>query len=306
VIPEPLPGRACMNLEALSTAASIALVSTLVFLLLAKSWHAISKTVGGAGSFRSCIMLEAAQRFRDEMERLTRRLHVYLTSALVFVVIFTVSYLLRPETVFNELRTWQLVIILSVLACVAVYAAVRVVSLALARRQTEFVRDATIAAGHGLQKLTANSNRVFHDVPCGAGIIDNVIVGLHGVYAIHVVARKSGKNNKVILDGEELSFAPGKFTLSLAEFGQRTQQLAAEFRQILKHEVRVRSVVAVPGWEIESQASADHLIVNERNLAMLRGWKDQNDYLMNEEVEKLQDLLTDRCTRFSNKRKIAS
>jgi hypothetical protein len=286
-----------MNLEAISVAASIALVSTFVFLLLAKSWHAISKSVGSAGSFRGSIMLEAAQRFRDEMERLTRRLHVYLTCALVFAVIFSVSYLLRPENVFDNLPNWQLIAIISVLGVVALYAAGRFVTIWLARRRTEFVRDATIAAGHGLQKLTANSNRVFHDVRCGAGVIDNVIVGLHGVYAVHVVARRAGKNNRVTLEGDILSFASGNHTQSLAEFGQRSKQLAQEFRKILNKEVHVRCVVAVPGWEIESQASENHLIVNERNLAMLRGWKDQNDYLMNEEVEKLQKLMTKRCTR---------
>lgn len=286
-----------MNLEAISVAASIALVSTFVFLLVAKSWHAITQSMGGAGSFRDSIMLEAAQRFRDEMDRLTRRLHVYLTCALVFAVIFSVSYLLRPEEVFNNLPSWQLMTILVVLGSVSLYAAFRFFAVILARRRTEFIRDATIAAGHGLQKLTANRSRVFHDVACGAGVIDNVIVGLHGVYAVHVIARRAGKDNRVRLDGETLSFAPRNDSLSLAEFGQRTMQLAREFRKILKHEVNVRCVVAVPGWEIESQASADYLIVNERNLAMLRGWKDENDYLMNEEVEKLQKLLTNRCTR---------
>jgi len=286
-----------MNLEAISVAASIALVSTFVFLLLAKSWHVISKSVGSASSFRGSIMLEAAQRFRDEMERLTRRLHVYLTCALVFAVIFSVSYLLRPEDVFKNLPNWQLMAIISVLGVIALYAIVRFFAVLLARRRTEFVRDATIAAGHGLQKLTANSNRVFHDVPCGSGIIDNVIVGLHGVYAVHVVARRAGKNNRVRLEGDILTFAAGNNSLSLAAFSQRTKQLAREFRKILNHDVMVRCVVAVPGWEIESQASEDQLIVNERNLAMLRGWKDQNDYLMNEEVERLQELLTERCTR---------
>jgi len=286
-----------MNLEAISVAASIALVSTFVFLLLAKSWHVISKSVGSASSFRGSIMLEAAQRFRDEMERLTRRLHVYLTCALVFAVIFSVSYLLRPEDVFKNLPNWQLMAIISVLGVIALYAIVRFFAVLLARRRTEFVRDATIAAGHGLQKLTANSNRVFHDVPCGSGIIDNVIVGLHGVYAVHVVARRAGKNNRVRLEGDILTFAAGNNSLSLAQFDQRTKQLAREFRKILNHDVMVRCVVAVPGWEIESQASENQLIVNERNLAMLRGWKDQNDYLMNEEVERLQELLTERCTR---------
>lgn len=286
-----------MNLAALSGAASIALVSTFVFLLLAKSWHVISKSVGGAGNFRGSIMLEAAQRFRDEMDRLTRRLHDYLTSALLFVVIFAVSYLLRPEDVFADLPTWQLVTIFSVLASVALYGIYRFFSVMMARRRTQFVRDAAIAAGHGLQKLTANRNRVFHDVSCGAAVIDNVIVGLHGVYAVHLVARKAGNDNRVRLTGDALHFAPGKYSLSLAEFGQRTNRLALEFRKILKHDVRVRCVVAVPGWEIDSQASGEYLIVNERNMAMLRGWKDQHDYLMHEDVEKLQKLLTDRCTR---------
>jgi hypothetical protein len=286
-----------MNVEALSVAATIALLSTLVFLLLAKSWHAISRSLDSAGSFRGSIMLEAAQRCRDEMERLTRRLHVYLTCALVFAVVFAVSYLLRPDDAFGDLPDWQHIGILSVLGTVSLFAAGRFFAVLLARRRTRFVRDATIAAGHGLQRLTANSNRVFYDVPCASGVIDNVIVGLHGVYAVHVVARRAGKNNRVRLDGDMLSFTPGIHSLSLEEFAQRTTQLEREFRKILKHDVRVRCVVAVPGWEIESQASQTHLIVNERNLAMLRGWKDQNDYLMNEDVEKLQESLTDRCTR---------
>ena len=81
------------------------------------------------------------------------------------------------------------------------------------------------------------------------------------------------------------------------DYGQRTQALAREFKKALQHEVRVRCVIAVPGWEIESQASSEYLIVNERNLAMLRGWKDENDYLLNEQVETLHDLMTERCTR---------
>lgn len=290
-----------MNLEAISVAGSIALVFALAFVLLAKSWHLISKSVGANGSFRGSIMLEAAQRFRDELDGLTRRLHVYLTTGLLFAVIFTVSYLLRAEEHFRGLPHWQLLLVQVLIVAVASYSCYRLVSVVLARRRTQFVTDAAIAAGHGLLKLSANRNRVFHDVPCGGGVIDNVIVGLHGVYCVHVVARRPGRDRRVRLNGDVLHFAPGKCSLSLAEFGERTKQLEREFRQVLKHELRVRSVVAVPGWEIDAQSSDEYLIVNERNLAMLRGWKDQNDYLLNEDVDKLQGLLTDRCTRFAGK-----
>ena len=290
-----------MNLVALGDAASIALVSTFVFLLLATSCQTIATFIGSTSRFPASIMREPAQRFRDKLDRLTRRLHVYLTSALVFVVILVVSYFLKPGELLSTLPPWQEAIFLAVSAIFLLYAVYRFVNVLLARRRTEFLRDANIAAGHGLQKLTANRNRIYHDVPCGAGIIDNVIVGSHGIYAVNIVARRARKDNKVRLTGDTLVFAPGKYSLSLARFAQRAEQLAQELGKVLKHDVRVRSVVAVPGWEVDSQSSDEHLIVNERNLAMLRGWKDQNDYLMNEDVEKLQKMLTARCLRFGRK-----
>ena len=74
-------------------------------------------------------------------------------------------------------------------------------------------------------------------------------------------------------------------------------RLEKEIAQLLGHKVRVRSVIAVPGWEIGEQSSDKHLLVNERTIPMLRGWRDQSDYLMNEDVDALQKELTARCSR---------
>jgi hypothetical protein len=73
--------------------------------------------------------------------------------------------------------------------------------------------------------------------------------------------------------------------------------LQKEFRELLGHKIRVRSVIAVPGWEIGEQSNEDHLVVNERTIAMLTGWKDTSDYLMNEDVTALQQDLMQRCAR---------
>jgi hypothetical protein len=174
----------------------------------------------------------------------------------------------------------------------------RLVVVMLKKRRIEYIRDANIATGHGLQRLTSNQNRVFHDVPCLAGVVDNVIVGLQGVYSVCVVARKPGKDNRVRLEGEQLSFAPGNITMSVADCGKRTAQLARELRKHVGHDIRIRPVIAVPGWEINAQSSAEFLVVNERNIEMLRGWRDQKDFLMNEDVELIQKLLAERCTRY--------
>lgn len=289
-----------MDLTALSGAATIALASSIIFVLVVKSWQAFANSMSST-RFPHAIMLEAAQRFRDDLERLGREQSIYLVSALVFTVIFCVFYLLPPIGLFDQLPRWQLYILLVMIVLSAGYASYRLSRIALARRKLAFIRDANMATGHALQKITSNRNRAFHDVKCDAGVIDNVIVGLHGVYAVSVIARKPGKTNLVRLKGDKLTFAPGKESISVARSGAKSEQLARELKSIVKHDIRVRSVIAVPGWEIDSQSSDEYLIVNERNLAMLSGWKDEKDYLMNEDVEAIQKLLTERCTRFGRR-----
>ncbi len=289
-----------MNLEALGGAAAIALGSTLLFVLVARTWQTLSSTLGGSTRFPNNIMVEAAQRFRDQLDHLTRLQTVYLSAALVFSVIFATALLLRPQDLFGGLPGWQLIVILAVPGLVLVYGGYRLFEVARERRQVAFFRDASMAIGHGLQSLTSNQNRVFHDVLCGSTHIDNIVAGLHGIYAVYVIANRPGKDKRVRLSGDELAFAPGKVSMSLTEFGKTSEQFARACRKHLQHDIRVRSVIAVPGWEIDAQASDSYLVVNERSLAMIKGWKDQKDFLMNEDVDAIHKLLTRRCTRFTS------
>jgi len=292
-------GTFCMSLVALSGPTTIALASTFVFLLIIKSWHVIAHSVGTTTRFPNSIMLEAAQRFRDELERLGREQSLFLIAGLVFSVIFVITYLFPPQGMFEDLPRWQLILVLVLCGAAAVYTAYRLLHIVIAKRRLAFVRDANMATGHALQKLTANQNRVFHDVRCRAGVIDNVVVGQHGIYAISVIARKPGKDSTVTLRGDKLTFAPANVSITVGRSGMKSGELAAEIGKLLKQKVRVRTVIVVPGWEVESQASEAYLVVNERNLTMLTGWKDPNDFLMDEDVDVVQKMLTERCTRFS-------
>ena len=53
----------------------------------------------------------------------------------------------------------------------------------------------------------------------------------------------------------------------------------------------------MPGWEIREQPGDGYLVVNERNLAMLRGWADRSESLMNEDVESMHEFLAERSLR---------
>ncbi|NNC78443.1 MAG: hypothetical protein HKN77_10800 [Woeseiaceae bacterium] len=72
-------------------------------------------------------------------------------------------------------------------------------------------------------------------------------------------------------------------------------RLQKEFGKETGHSIRVRSVIAIPGWHILEQNGNDHLLVNERTLPMISGWKDNDDYLMDDDLNLLHEHLTQLC-----------
>ena len=192
-----------MDIEAISGAATVALTSTILFLLVAKSWSAFSRTVGSTPSFADSIMHEAAQRFRDELERIGSSQAIYLSGTLVFVVLFAAAYLLQAQTLFAGYPSWQLWLQIAFLMLAASFAGWRLARTVLAYREVRFVRDANVAVGHQLQQISTGANRVFHDVKTSAGVVDHVLVGQTGVYAINVVPRRASRNGSAGLKSKQ-------------------------------------------------------------------------------------------------------
>lgn len=285
-----------MDIEGFSGAATVALASTIVFVLVTKSWQIISRSVGSNPSFADSVMREAAQRFRDEFERLTSTQATYFSAGLVFIVLFVAAYALDADRLYAGYPQWQLYLFMFVLLGGVILVLFRLLTTIAARRQIKLLRDANIAIGHQLQRIAAGFGRVYHDVETSAGIIDHVIVGHNGAYAVNVFARKPARGGDVHLDQNKVVFRPSGKERLIVETGKKTAALEREFRRLLDHRVRVRSVIAVPGWQITEQSSEEHLLVNARSLPMLLGWKDQADHLMNEDVGALHDLLTTRCS----------
>ena len=286
-----------MDIEAISGAATVALASTILFLLVAKSWSVLSRTVSSTPSFADSIMREAAQRFRDELDRLTRSQSIYLSGTLVFLVLFGAAYILQARSLFAGYPAWQLWLQIGFLSVAALLAAWRLGQTVLKRRHVKFVRDANVAIGHQLQRISTGANRIFHDVETSAGIIDHVLVGQSGIYAVNVVARRGGRNGNAALTNSHVVFSGGNISTPIVSIAASTARLEKEICRLLGHKARVRSVIAVPGWNIGEQANEQHLLVNERTISMIRGWKDQSDYLMNDDVDIVQRELTLRCSR---------
>jgi len=295
----PCQGReiSWMDIEAICGAATVALTSTILFLLIAKFWTALSRTVGSGPTFADSVMHEAAQRFRDEFDRLSTSQSIYLGGALVFAVLFTAAYVLQAEQLFIGYPDWQLYIQLAFLLLAVGFATYQLGKTITTRRQVRFLQDANIAIGHQLQQISSGKTQVFHDVETSAGVVDHVVVGQTGLYAINVVARRARGDASVRLHDNALQFSNANTDESIVDIAARARRLEKEFNDLLGHKVRVRSVIAAPGWEVVEQSNEDHLLVNEQNIAMLMGWKDNTDHLMNEDVDALKKEMTARCRR---------
>jgi len=281
-----------MDIESFSGAATVALASTFVFVLVMKSWQIIARAVNSSPNFSDSMMREAAQRFRDEFQRLSDKQSAYLIAGLVFIVLFVAAYALNAERIYVGYPEWQLYIFLTAICAGALLVCARLVQTFVNRHQVKLLRDANIAIGHQLQCIAADFGRVYHDVETTVGVIDHVIVGQTGAYAVNVFARRPTKQGNVRLDNNKLLFCPDGKPQSIVATAKKTAALERDFRRLLDHRVRVRSVIAVPGWKIHEQSSEEHLLVNDHSLSMLRGWKDQADYLMNEDVDALHNMLS--------------
>lgn len=280
-----------MDIESFSGAATVAVACTVLFVLVVKSWQLVSRVVNAGPAFSGNVMREAAQRFRDEFERLSDDQSTYLSAGVVFILLFIAAYVLQAERLYAGYPNWQLYLFMAVLSLGALVVLASLAKSFIRRQNVRLLRDANIAVGHELQQIAAGFGRVYHDVETAAGMIDHVVVGQSGAYAVNVFARRPEKNGIVALDGNDLVFRPAEKARKIVEVKKKTAALERDFRRLLDHRVRVRSVIAVPGWQVHEQSSDEHLLVNERSLPMLRGWKNRADYLMNEDVEALQELL---------------
>lgn len=280
-----------MDIESFSGAATVATASTIVFAIAMKSWQVITRRFSAGPRFADGINREAAQRFRDELDRMTASQWTYLGAAVVFVLLFVSAHALRAGQIYAGYPNRQLYILIGLLAVLGAVVVKRLITNQVSRSRLELLRDANIAVGHHLQRIAAGFGRVYHDVETSAGVIDHLVVGAKGVYAVNVFAESPVNGGHVVLDSNVLRFEPGHRSRSIVATGKCTAALEREFRRLLDHRVRVRSVIAVPGWDVHEQAGEEHLVVNDRSLPMLRGWKDQADYLMNEDLESLHEML---------------
>lgn len=264
----------------------------------AVSWALLWLTLRAAlalrpkGAFPQGVQNAAGGLARRELRRLERELAV-LTAGAAAALAAAALLFVYGSARFTGVWLW----LLFGLACALLVGwGVFLVRQLLRWREARFAARAQAAFAGSLARLNLQGMRVFHDVVLGDVTLDHVVLGLRGLFAVRLVARRPprGAETVVRINGRSIEFQDGFAlldTLALAERGARA--LADMQVKGLSHRPHVLPVVAVPGWEIAPAqgAAGETFLANEKTAMLLTRVSKPADYLMEADVALLQEHL---------------
>jgi len=279
-------------------ALGIALMGSLVFVAIGHMWMVTGAKFQRRNPLAEQILFEPGHRIRQKLQNLDRRYYLFLSATLVYGLLLIVAFALRREPLPYDASAWVWLALSGLLIVASAILPVQVVRLKRARSRLAVRRTANIAVGHALHRIASKGYNVYHDVRVGNHVVDNVVIGAKGAYAVNVfvLGKNRSGNGTARLDESSLVFGKAKTSAPVGVSVNRAGGLSKALSKVIGHPIRVRSVIAVPGWNVSSTDSDKHLLVNEKNVVMLTGWTDPDTYLMDDDVAQIHDYLAASCT----------
>lgn len=267
------------------------------FLLTSKFWLLAGGLLRRPSALGGRIRAEPGDHFRRQLRETDVRAAAHLAAVFVLLSVFVALYFAGRERWWSDLEPWAWWLVSLFLALVAAYEAHVLLGLLQTRRRAMRSLDAHITTAQRLEYVAARGNFLFHSVPVDHTRIDHVVLGPNGVYAVYVVDRPVGKENSARLVGGHIVFGGDQGERHpLADWRRVVARLARELEAELGHALTVRSVIVVPGWEVAAAEEGDILLVNQTGLTMMTGWRDQRAFLLDEEVQSLERILSERVS----------
>jgi hypothetical protein len=207
------------------------------------------------------------RRIMEINDRVTENLVLLITTPILLYAIYISSLHFGN----SNLSTWTLTMYIVAGIGFVVYSLIGLLKLLNLRRSYRMGYEGEIAVGQELNQLMRDGFRVYHDFPAGKFNIDHIVVGPSGVFAIETKARSKPTSKdrkadaKVKYDGKCLQFSNGTDVQSIEQAKRQAEWLAKWLRSAVGEAVKVRPVVALPGWFVERVASGGIRVINPKN-----------------------------------------
>jgi hypothetical protein len=167
------------------------------------------------------------------------------------------------------------------------FGVVKLIQLARYRMRLANLLDTHAAVAQRLVEAQLRGNRVYHSVPIGKGIIDNLVVGSNGVYTVQLLPPPDNRCESVRADAGGLSFQPGDLYCDLRKHKHQTTLLERALSESVGSPVTVLPVIIVPGCAIEPTPVKRPLLVSMESCTAFIGWKEPGAFLMAEDIEEV-------------------
>ncbi|MBW2604780.1 MAG: NERD domain-containing protein [Deltaproteobacteria bacterium] len=211
---------------------------------------------------------ESLNRRMMEINDEVTEIFVLIITLPIFVYAFYISSLHFGHSKLSILTT--AFFILSGIGFVAFYL-FRLIKLLKLRYSVRLGYEGEIAVGQILNQFMLDGFRVYHDFPSGKFNIDHIVVGPSGVFAVETKARSKptsagpAPDYKVKYDGKRLQFPNGLDVQPIEQAKRQAEWLSKWLQSATGERVKVRPLVALPGWWVERTASGGIPVINPKN-----------------------------------------
>jgi hypothetical protein len=147
--------------------------------------------------------------------------------------------------------------------------------------------EAELYTGMELNNLIKNNCKIYHDFPAEKFNIDHIVISPAGIFAIETKGRSKVKNEatnnrwKLEFDGEILKFPTWIEKAPIDQAKRQAAWLSSWLSKAVGESIKVRPVLAFPGWYITTTKPSEVAIYNGKNpLFMAQGNPQISEKLM--------------------------
>ena len=226
-------------------------------------------------------------------DKATEHLVMSITAPILFYAIYMSS--LSSGTL--KLSTSVIIVLITCGTGFIAYHIIKLMKLVNLRQSYRLGYEGEIAVGQELNQLMRDGYYVYHDFPADKFNIDHIVVGTPGVFAVETKARSKPTSKdrkadaKVNYDGTRLQFPNGLDVKSIEQAKRQAEWLSKWLQKAVGETVRVRPVVALPGWFVKRVASGGIPVINPKNfrsIAKTKGGINLSDQMISRIVYQLE------------------
>jgi hypothetical protein len=229
-------------------------------------------------------------------DRITEYMFLVITVPVLFYAVYISSVHFGNSKLSTSIFTVFTIVGIGVIA----FYLFKLINMLNLRRSYQLGYEGEIAVGQELNQLMRDGYYVYHDFPAGKFNIDHIVVGTSGVFAVETKARSKPTSKdrkadaKVKYDGKCLRFPNGTDIESIEQARRQAEWLSKWLQRAVGEAVKVRPVVALPGWFVERVASGGIRVINPKNFRSIAKPKDGN-ILSEQIISRIVHQLEQKC-----------